>query len=125
MKYAVIDENRILTEVREYDVVPPHKPGRLLPIVDDVLPSVTDTQKVAASDILIRDEDALQTWQIVDKTAYELRKTWSSMEFLLRFTAEERAELRARALTDVNVADFLQILQQQQQERRLYGGLKC
>lgn len=111
MKYAIIDENRILTEVREYEVTPPHKEGRLLPIVDDVLPTPSSTQKVVPGPIVIRELDALQTWELADKTAEELRKIWSPMVFLLRFTAEERALMRAAAKVDENAADFMLILQ--------------
>lgn len=111
MKYAVIDENRKLVEVREYETLPPHKEGRLLPIVDDELPTPSNTQKVVPGPITIREIDALQTWTVVDKSAEELRKVWSPMVFLLRFTAEERALMRAAAKVDENAADFMLILQ--------------
>lgn len=111
MKYAIIDELRNLVETREYDILPPHKPGRVLPIVDDDLPIPSSTQKVVPGSIVIRELDALQTWQVVDKTADELRKIWSPMAFLLRFTAEERALMRASAKVDENAADFMLILQ--------------
>jgi len=35
--------------------------------------------------------------------------TWTSYEFLNRLTASERADIRTRALTDPNVADFLML----------------
>jgi hypothetical protein len=35
--------------------------------------------------------------------------TWTSYEFLNRLTASERADIRQRALTDPNVADFLML----------------
>lgn len=40
---------------------------------------------------------------------------WTAYQFLLRFTAEERAAFRAAALTDPNVADFQQLAQAAQE----------
>jgi len=111
MKYAIIDELRNLVETREYDILPPHKPGRVLPIVDDDIPTITNSQKVVEGPITVRDLDALQTWLVVDKTAEEMRIIWSPMAFLLRFTAEERSAMRAAAKVDDNAADFMLILQ--------------
>jgi hypothetical protein len=41
--------------------------------------------------------------------------TWTSYEFLLRLTPEERADIRERAKTDQNVADFLMLCQSAQE----------
>lgn len=41
--------------------------------------------------------------------------SWTAYQFLLRFTAEERAAFRAAALTDANVADFQQLAQAAQE----------
>ena len=41
--------------------------------------------------------------------------TWTSYEFLNRLTASERADIRQRALTDPNVADFLMLAQAAQE----------
>ena len=43
------------------------------------------------------------------------RRSWSAYQFLLRFTAEERAAFRTAALTDANVADFQQLAQAAQE----------
>ena len=40
---------------------------------------------------------------------------WTSYEFLLRLTAEERADIRERSKTDPNVADFLMLAQSAQE----------
>jgi hypothetical protein len=40
---------------------------------------------------------------------------WTSYEFLLRFTAEERSAFRAASLTDSMVADFQQLAQAAQE----------
>lgn len=44
-----------------------------------------------------------------------VQQTWTAYQFLLRFTAEERAAFRAAALTDANVADFQQLAQAAQE----------
>lgn len=41
--------------------------------------------------------------------------SWTAYQFLLRFTAEERAAFRAASLTDPNVADFQQLAQAAQE----------
>lgn len=46
-----------------------------------------------------------------------VRKTWTAYQFLLRFTAGERAALRAAAITDPQVADFQQLAQAAQEIR--------
>lgn len=59
--------------------------------------------------------DAVQTiyWNYVHPT--NLPKIFTAYEFMLRFTAEERAAFRAAALTDPNVADFQQLAQSAQE----------
>jgi len=42
-------------------------------------------------------------------------QSWTAYQFLLRFTAEERAAFRAAALTDPMVADFQQLAQAAQE----------
>ena len=42
-------------------------------------------------------------------------QAWTAYQFLLRFTAEERAAFRAAALTDPLVADFQQLAQAAQE----------
>ena len=41
--------------------------------------------------------------------------SWTSYQFLLRFTSDERAAFRAAALTDPMVADFQQLAQAAQE----------
>jgi hypothetical protein len=45
----------------------------------------------------------------------KVRSSWTAYQFLLRFTAEERAAFRAAATTDANVADFQQLAQAAQE----------
>ena len=44
-----------------------------------------------------------------------LPKVFTSYEFILRLTATERASIRTAAITDVNIADFLQLSQAAQE----------
>jgi hypothetical protein len=77
-------------------------------------PAVTDAQ-VAESSWQVNASSVDQVWSVRDKTADELRKSWTAYQFLLRFTAAERAAFRASALTDANVADFQQLAQAAQE----------
>lgn len=45
----------------------------------------------------------------------DTRKVYTSYEFLLRFTSDERALIRSTALTDPQTADFLQLAQAAQE----------
>lgn len=73
-------------------------------------PAETATQ-VAESHIEINNTEkkAYKVWTLRNKTAEEMRKIWTAYEFLNRLTASERADIRQRALTDPNVADFLML----------------
>lgn len=51
------------------------------------------------------------SWQVRPKTSDELRKTWTSYEFLMRFTSSERKRIWNRAKTDDDIADFLMLAQ--------------
>lgn len=55
--------------------------------------------------------EARRTWSIRPLTPDELRKTWTSYEFLTRFTDTERKRVWARAKQDDDVADFLMLAQ--------------
>lgn len=71
-------------------------------------PNVTESQ-IAESSYEINPTTVNQTWTIRNKTADELRKSWTAYQFLLRFTPQERAAYRAAAQTDEMVADFLNL----------------
>jgi len=85
-----------------------------LPVVNTPAPSVTASQ-IAESSWQIGQQSVTETWSVRNKTADELRVRWTSYQFLLRFTAAERAAFRAAALTDANVADFQQLAQAAQE----------
>lgn len=50
-------------------------------------------------------------WTVRPKTADELRKTWTSYEFLQRFTTQERRLIWNRAKSDDDIAEFLMFSQ--------------
>lgn len=51
----------------------------------------------------------------MENAAPATSRTFTAYQFLLRFTAEERAAFRAAAITDANVADFQQLAQAAQE----------
>lgn len=53
--------------------------------------------------------------QFIAPPASVTPQQWTAYQFLLRFTAEERAAFRAASLTDTNVADFQQLAQAAQE----------
>lgn len=114
-RYAILNDRRQCIEIREFEVLPAHKPGRVLPLVTDEMPTVGPTEKAVPGPVEVRETDAIERWVVVQKTAEEMRKTWSSMEFLLRFTKFERKAIRNLAKTDADVADFLLLVQSAQQ----------
>lgn len=78
-------------------------------------PPVVENTEVAEFTYVINDTTVNQVWTIRNKTTEELRISWTAYQFLLRFTANERAAFRAAALTDPNVADFQQLAQAAQE----------
>jgi hypothetical protein len=77
-------------------------------------PSVSSTETVDESFTISRNS-VQQVWTIRNKTADELRKTWTAYEFLNRFTYSERAAYRNAAKTDDLVADFMNLAQAAQE----------
>lgn len=77
-------------------------------------PSV-NANEIAEYTWQINESNVTQVWSVRNKTADELRKTWTAYEFLLRFTAQERAAFRAAAVSDPLVADFQQLAQAAQE----------
>jgi len=72
-------------------------------------PPEVSASQVAVSSFEINPTTVDQIWDIRNKTPDELRKIWTSYQFLLRFTFEERAAFRAAAAVDPVVADFQQL----------------
>ena len=113
--YAYVHNNQIV----EFKEIPdelyaswvqndnPKKDCYKLVIYNDA-PVVSATE-VADSSFQINATTVDQVWTVRNKTADELRKTWTAYQFLLRFTAQERAAYRTAAQTDELVADFLNL----------------
>lgn len=77
-------------------------------------PSVSSTETVDES-FTISKNSVQQVWTVRNKTADELRKTWTAYEFLLRFTPQERSAYRQAAQTNDIVADFMSLAQAAQE----------
>jgi hypothetical protein len=77
-------------------------------------PNVSSTETVDES-FTINIDSVQQVWTVRNKTADELRKTWTAYEFLLRFTSAERTAYRAAAQTDDLIADFMSLAQAAQE----------
>ena len=83
-------------------------------VVYEQQPSVSYTE-VAESSFTINQTTVNQVWTIRNKTADELRITWTAYQFLNRFTYAERAAYRVAAKTDDIVADFMGLAQAAQE----------
>lgn len=59
--------------------------------------------------------DENSTPRFIAPAPQPVQRQWTAYQFLLRFTAEERAAFRAAALADANVADFQQLAQAAQE----------
>ena len=80
------------------------------PVINDPIPTPSSTQVVEESiELNDTDKKAYRRYILRNKTPDELRQIWTSYQFLNRLTASERADIRQRALTDTNVADFLML----------------
>jgi len=80
------------------------------PITTDPLPTPSATQVVESHIELDHpNKVAYRRHTLRNKTADELRVTWTAYEFLNRFTGTEREAIRTEAKTNPNVADFLML----------------
>lgn len=79
------------------------------PVENDEYPVINENQAIDI-DYIIQPNKVIRLYIVRNKTPDELRKTWTAYEFLLRFTQQERADLREVSKTDNLVADFSQLL---------------
>ncbi len=79
------------------------------PVVEDSYPTPNEYQAVDVN-YIIEQNQVIKLYVLRNKTPDELRQTWTAYEFLLRFTQQERADLRAASQIDTLVADFSQLL---------------
>lgn len=80
-------------------------------IADDPSPSYDPTAETLVESFVVEPDRVRRAWTVRQKTADELRKIWTSYEFLRRFTVDERAAIRTASASDGAVADLLMFLQ--------------
>lgn len=85
------------------------------PVVDDPLPIHDPTIQVVESGLVVEPSMVRRAWTVRPKTADELRKVWTSFEFLSRFTPSERGAIRTGSISDPALADFLMMSQAAQE----------
>jgi len=88
------------------------------PVVDGSLPNYDPSLEILEESLTLRGNTVVRSWNKRQKTAEELLpepKTYTSYEFLLRFTPQERSAFRNAAKTDDTVADFMQLAQAAQE----------
>lgn len=113
--YAYVNNNKIIEFKQIDDSLYQHWVSSNNPKKDAYLivvlsqPPVVSTNEIAEYDFAINANSVDQVWTIRNKTVEELRKTWTSYQFLLRFTQQERIAYRNAAKTDEMVADFLNL----------------
>jgi hypothetical protein len=90
------------------------KKDSFLPVNYEDAPDVSESE-IAEYSWQVNPDSVTQVWTVRAKTEKEMRKKWTAYQFLLRFTAEERAAFRAASLTNANVADFQQLAQAAQE----------
>lgn len=90
MKWIVLDDNNIIIDVKD----------------------VLDGTEINFAKI-VDDNFCIKGW-VLDGVEPRPPK-WTSYEFLLRLTPQERADIRERSKTDPNVADFLMLAQSAQE----------
>jgi len=85
------------------------------PVVDDPLPIHDPTIQAVESSLVVEAARVRRAWTVRPKTAGEKRKTWTSYQFLQRFTTQERRLVWNRAKNDDDVAEFLMFAQSAQE----------
>lgn len=81
------------------------------PVIRNAVPTYDERTQAVDPVVTILPTAVLFGWIVRPKTSDELRKTWTSYEFLMRFTDVERKRIWTRAKTDDDIADFLMLAQ--------------
>jgi hypothetical protein len=103
MRWAVIENGIVTNVILMDDVSQWNNPELVVPLETNEFVNIG----------WIYDENAEPRFAAPAVAAVQQR--WTAYQFLQRFTAAERATMRSLALTDENVADFLQLLQAAQE----------
>lgn len=78
-----------------------------LPIIDRPKPTYDADREVLVSGWgMISDSGIVRTWAVRPKTADELRKTWTTLDFLGRFTTAEMSQIEIARENDSIVQSF-------------------
>lgn len=97
------------------------KANYIIPIITNPQPQYNSQTQKLVENLILMNDSYVRDWNIVEKTQQELydenNKTYTSYEFLLRLTPQERAGIRAAAYSDPNsmTADFLHLAQTAQE----------
>jgi hypothetical protein len=121
--YAILNPNGSFLEERSLDpnwvnsLIEAGNPkaNTIRPLVQDEEPEYDpETQELEFGGYAVEQNQVRKTWNIRELSPEEIaeknRKVWTAYQFLLRFTAEERALLRSASISDPYVADFSQLL---------------
>lgn len=88
------------------------------PLLDEDVPDYNTDTEVLEESMTIEQNRVIRSWNTRQKSEQELQpqpKVYSSYEFLLRFSSQERALFRNAAKTDEIIADFMQLAQAAQE----------
>ena len=83
------------------------KAAVFLPVIDRPKPTYDEAREVLVSGWgLISDAGIVRTWTVRAKTPDELRQTWTTLDFLGRFTTAEMAQIETAREHDQIVQSF-------------------
>ena len=67
MKYAILDENRNFLEFRDFEILPAHKTGRVLPVIETIPPYDNEYQEIVQN-IVVNESNVEVTYQVIQKS---------------------------------------------------------
>jgi hypothetical protein len=76
------------------------------PVVNDPNPIYDPAIQIVDSFYVVEASRVRRAWSVRPKTVDELRRTWTPLEFLERFTPSELEDIESRRLTDPGVRTF-------------------
>ena len=91
------------------------KANAYLPLIETPQPAYDPLTQALVEAFDVGLANVVRIWSIRPLTPDELRKVWTSYEFLTRFTSQERRVIWARAKSNDDVADFLMLCQAAQE----------
>lgn len=76
------------------------------PVTTDPVPPFNAARQTVDAYYVVQPDDVRKRWTVRPLTADELRKVWSPLEFLARFTASELAAIESARAVNVDVQSF-------------------